>query len=248
MKSLGATTTLVGILGWPVSHSLSPAMQNAAFAALGLDWAYVPLPMAPEHLETAVRGLLAAGFAGANVTIPHKSAAALLCDQLDPIAAEAGSVNTLVFADGRISGSSTDVVAIAGAVAASGRRALVLGAGGSAKAAVVALRGAGAEVTTATRHDANWPPDASSFDIVVNATPVKDDAIVEPRPHQQIVDLPYNADNEPTALVAAALAAGCARVVDGLDILLAQGAASFELWTGRPAPIDAMRAALRPVG
>jgi shikimate dehydrogenase len=248
VKQLRATTTLVGILGWPVSHSLSPAMQNAAFAALGLDWAYVPLPAAPDDLAIAVRGLLAAGFAGANVTIPHKSAAVLLCDELDPIAAEAGSVNTLVFRNGRISGSSTDVVAIAGAVEAAGRRALVLGAGGSAKAAVAALRNAGAEVMTATRHDAVWPPDARDFDIVVNATPVKDDAIVEPQPHQQIVDLPYNADGTPTALVAAARRAGCERVVDGLDILVAQGAASFELWTGQPAPLDAMRSALRPVG
>ena len=246
MTELRATTTLVGILGWPVSHSLSPRLQNAAFDALGLDWAYVPLPTQPDALADAVRGLAAAGFAGANVTIPHKTSVVALCDDVDDIAAAAASVNTLVFRAGRILGSSTDITAIAAVVEAKGRRALVLGSGGSAKAAVTALRGEGAEVTTATRHDADWPPDGRGFDIVVNATPVKDDAIVAPRAGQQIVDLPYNADGTPTKLVAAARAADCERVVDGLDILIAQGAASFELWTGLPAPLNAMREALRP--
>ena len=242
-----STTTLVGLLRWPPSHSLSPAMQNAGFAALGLDWAYVPLPTPPEELAAAVGGLEAAGFAGANVTIPHKTAVLALCDEVDPLAAEAQSVNTLVVADGLVRGSSTDILAIAAAVEAAGLRALVLGSGGSAKAAVAALRRAGAEVTTATRHDPDWPPHGRDFDIVVNATPVKDNPIVEPRAGQQIIDLPYNPKGEPTALVEAARAAGCERVVDGLDILLAQGAASFELWTGLPAPFNAMREALRSV-
>ena len=245
MIEIRGTTTLVGILGWPVWHSLSPRLQNAGFSALGLDWAYVPLPVRPEDLADGVRGLAAAGFAGANITIPHKTAVLDLCDEVDPLAAEAQSVNTLVFADGQIRGSSTDIVAIATAVEGQGRRALVLGAGGSAKAAVVALRGAGAEVTTATRHDADWPPDGREFDIVVNATPVKDEPIVAPREGQQIVDLPYNTNGEPTALVAAARAVGCERVVDGIDILVAQGVASFELWTGLPAPMAAMGEALR---
>ena len=103
------TTTLVGLLGWPTSHSLSPPMQNAAFAALGLDWAYAPFP-SPEQLAEAVRGLEAAGFAGPNVTIPHKQAVIPLCDELDEIAQAAGSVNTLVFDDGRVLGSSTPTV------------------------------------------------------------------------------------------------------------------------------------------
>ena len=239
------TTTLVGILGWPVSHSLSPAMQNAAFASLGLDWAYVPLPTPPEDLAAAVRGLAAAGFAGANVTIPHKTHVLALCDEVEPLAAEAQSVNTLVFDDGSVHGSSTDVVAIAELVEAAGRRALVLGGGGSAKAVVAALRGAGGDVTVATRHDPSWPPDGRDFDIVVNATPVKDDPIVSPRSDQQIVDLPYTPNGAPTALVLAAREAGCERIVDGLDVLLAQGAASFERWTGLPAPLVAMRQALR---
>lgn len=245
MTEIRGTTTLVGIIGWPVWHSLSPRLQNAGFAALGLDWAYVPLPARPDALVEAVRGLAAAGFAGANVTIPHKTAAVDLCDEVEDVAAEAGSVNTLVFQDGRVQGWSTDIVAVGEAVEASGRRALVLGGGGSAKAAVVALRHAGAEVTTVTRHDPDWPPDGSGFDIVINATPVKDDPIVSPHTGQQIVDLPYNTNGEPTALVAAAQGADCERIVDGLDILVAQGAASFELWTGLPAPIVAMREAIR---
>ena len=100
MIEIRGTTTLVGLLGWPTSHSLSPPMQNAGFAALGLDWAYVPLPTPPELLGDAVRGLRAAGFAGANVTIPHKQAVIAFCDDLDEIARAAGSVNTLVFSDG----------------------------------------------------------------------------------------------------------------------------------------------------
>ena len=93
---LSSTTRLVALLGHPVAHSRSPAMQNAAFAARGLDWAYVALDVAPEDLEDALRGLVALGFAGANVTIPHKRAVAELCDELDRAAARAVSVNTLV--------------------------------------------------------------------------------------------------------------------------------------------------------
>ena len=112
MIEIRGTTTLVGLLGWPTSHSLSPPMQNAGFAALGLDWAYVPLPTAPEALPDAVRGLAAAGFAGANVTIPHKQGVLELCHELDEVAERAGSVNTLVVRDGRLLGSSTDGAAI----------------------------------------------------------------------------------------------------------------------------------------
>jgi shikimate dehydrogenase len=244
VTEIRGTTTLVGLLGWPTSHSLSPTMQNAGFAALGLDWAYVPLPTPPEALGDAVRGLAATGFAGANVTIPHKQAVLEHCDELDPVAAQAGSVNTLAFEDGRVLGSSTDGAAVTSQIDADGRRALVLGAGGAAKAVVDALGAAGAEVVIASRRDATWPPSGDGFDVLVNATPVKDEVIVWPRAGQQVVDLAYNATGSPTALVAAARAAGCHPCVDGLDVLLAQGAASFERWTGLAAPLRAMRSAL----
>jgi shikimate dehydrogenase len=239
------TTTLVGLLGWPTSHSLSPPMQNAAFAALGLDWAYVPLPTPPEALEDAVRGLVATGFAGANVTIPHKQAVLEHCDEVDEVARRGGSVNTLVVEDGRVLGSSTDGAAVTGQIETGGRRALVLGAGGASRAVAAALAGAGAEVAVASRRDPAWPPSGDGFDVLVNATPVRDDVIVWPRPGQQVVDLAYNPDGSPTALIVAAQAAGCHPCVDGLDVLLAQGAASLERWTGLPAPLVAMRTALR---
>ena len=243
--TIRGTTTLVGLLGWPTSHSLSPLMQNAGFAAIGLDWAYVPLPTPPELLPDAVRGLRAMGFAGANVTIPHKQAVIVLCDELDDVARAAGSVNTLVFDDGRIVGSSTDGDAVTGQIEARGRRALVLGAGGAALAVVEALTRAGAEVTMASRREPGWPPSASDYDVLVNATPVKVELIVAPHAGLQVVDLAYLADGRDTALVAAAKEAGCDVVVDGLDVLLSQGAAAFERWTGLLAPLVAMRAALR---
>ena len=244
-NEIRGTTTLVGLLGWPTSHSLSPRMQNAAFSALGLDWAYVPLPTPPERLAEAVRGLQAVGFAGANVTIPHKQAVIPLCDELDEIALAAGSVNTLVFADDRVLGSSTDGDAVAAQVDPRGRRALVLGTGGSSRAVVEALERGGAQVTTAGRREAGWPPTADGYDILVNATPVKDEVIVAPHAGMEVVDLAYRPDGLDTALVAAARAAGCDVVVDGLDVLLLQGAAAFERWTGLAAPLVAMRDALR---
>ena len=180
MTEIHGTTTLVGLLGWPTSHSLSPPMQNAGFAALGLDWVYVPLPTPPERLGDAVKGLQAVGFAGANVTIPHKQAVIPLCDELDEVAQAAGSVNTLVFDGDRILGSSTDGDAVAVQVDPAGRRALVLGAGGSALAVVEALTRAGADVTMASRRQAGWPPSPDGYDILVNATPVKEELIVTP--------------------------------------------------------------------
>lgn len=243
MTRISGTTTLVGILGWPVSHSLSPAMHNAAFAVLDLDWAYVPLPTPPDRLADAVRGIAAAGFAGANVTIPHKTAVIDLCDEVDDVARHAESVNTLVVRDGRVLGSSTDVAAVEQALAEASGRALVLGRGGSAKAAAAALRLHGLDVTMASRGDSAWPPDATGYEVVVNATPVKDDPLIAAAASQVLVDLPYNPDGTTTAFAAAGVAVG-ARVVDGLEILLRQGAASFELWTGRAAPFEVMAAAL----
>jgi shikimate dehydrogenase len=267
VSPLAGTTRLVGILGWPVAHSLSPAMQNAAFQARGLDWAYVPLPVEPGRLPDAVRGLVALGFAGANVTIPHKTAVLECCDAVDEVARRAASVNTLVVRDGRVLGSSTDGLAVTSAVDVLGARALVLGAGGAAQAVAAALVEAGAtrvSVSARRREAAEalasrlratfpgadvtavpWPPADPEATLVVNGTPLKEELPVEPLAHQTIVDLAYLPDRRPTALVAAARAAGCPTVVDGLEVLVRQGAASFERWTGVEAPIDVMRAAVR---
>ncbi|MGZ8694528.1 MAG: shikimate dehydrogenase family protein [Gaiellaceae bacterium] len=244
---LGGETRLVALLGDPVAHSRSPRMQNAAFAARGLDWAYVACRVGADEFDTAVRGLAALGFAGANVTIPHKAAAAHLSDELDEAAERGGSVNTLVFRDGRIEGSSTDgqaVIDAAGGVA--GARVLVLGGGGAARAVAAALEHAGAaEVRVATRSEPDWPPDGADATLLVNATPLIDEMPVAPRAGQAVVDLAYRADASPTALVEAARAAGCDPVVDGIEVLVRQGAAAFQRWTGVLAPLDVMRAAAR---
>jgi shikimate dehydrogenase len=241
---IGGASRLVGLIGKPVAGSLSPRMQNAAFAARGLDWGYVALEVEPEGVRDAVRALVALGFAGANVTMPHKGAVAELCDELDELSRAAGAVNTLVFADGRISGFNTDGPAVVSAVRAKGARALVLGRGGAARVVAAALETVGAEVRLASRTDADWPPDASGATLIVNATPVRDELLVKLTGAQQVVDLAYGAGEGPTALVAAARAAGCETVVDGVEILVRQGAASFELWTGVPAPVEVMRAAV----
>jgi shikimate dehydrogenase len=219
-------TRLVGLLRDPLADSLSPRMQNAAFAAAGLDWGYVPLGVRPEELADALRGLVALGFVGANVTTPHKVAAAQLVDT------ELASVNTLVVRDGRVAGYSTDA-----AVADELRpeRPVVIGAGGAATAWLEALPHA----AQFSRRGA-WPPVVDDADVVVNATSEREEVVVELRAGQTLVDLPYPA----TATARAAAAAG-ARVVDGLDVLVAQGAAAFELWTGVPAPVEVMRAAVR---
>jgi len=207
-------------------------MQNAAFEAVGLDWAYVACEVSPERLEPAIRGLAALGFAGANVTIPHKRATAQLCDE-----AEGPAVNTLVFRDGRLLGFNTDKAIVAGIEA---EHVCLIGAGGAAEALLPALPG---EVRVFSR-TGDWPPDATGADLIVNATPLRDESPVEPVGGQTVVDLAYYPDGQATALVEAARAAGC-EVVDGLEALARQGAASFELWTGLAPPLDAMRAAVR---
>jgi len=222
---IAGTTRLVGILGWPVEHSLSPRMHNAAFAELGLDWAYVPLPTSPDCLAQAVEGLAALGFAGANVTAPHKLAVAAICGAEEP------SVNTLVVRDGRVEARSTDAAILDGLPS---ERPVVLGDGGAATAFLEAL-------PHARRYSrrGEWPPVGDGADLVVNATAARDEVLLELGAGQTLVDLPY----PETATAAAARAAG-ARVVTGLDVLVAQGAASFELWTGVPAPVEVMRAAI----
>lgn len=224
-RVVSGSTTLVGIVGWPVEHSLSPRMHNAAFAALGLDWAYVPLPTSPELLGDAVRGLAALGFAGASVTTPHKLAVTAFCET------DAASVNTLVVRGGHIEGSSTDAVILDGLPA---QRPVVLGDGGSATAFLQALPHA-----RQFSRRGSWPPDVADADLVVNATSERDRVVVELRSSQTLVDLPY----PETATAAAARRVGAA-VVSGLDVLLAQGAAAFELWTGVAAPVEVMKDAI----
>ena len=230
---ISGTTRLVALLGQPVAESLSPRLQNAAFAARALDWAYVACEVSPARLADAVRGLAALGFAGANVTTPHKRAAAELCDE-----ASEDAVNTLVFRDGRVLGFNTDKAIVAGIES---ERVCLIGAGSAAGALRPALSG---EVRVFAR-SGEWPPDATGADLIVNATPVRDELLVHPAREQAVVDLAYRADGGDTALVAAAHQAGCRVVVDGLEALVRQGAASFELWTGVPAPVEVMQAAVR---
>ena len=224
-------TTHVALLGHPVSHSLSPRMQNAAFAAARLDWHYSAFDV--EDPLAAVSALRTLGFAGTNVTIPHKQAVVAACDE-----AEGDAVNTLVFCDGRVLGFNTDKEILAGIESV---RACVIGAGGAALTLAPVLP---RDTRTFSRRGA-WPPDADGCDLIVNATPIRDELLVEPHAGQTVVELAYSPDGRDTALVAAARAAGC-EVIDGLEALVRQGAKSFALWTGVPAPVEVMRDAIRP--
>jgi len=261
----------LGVIGWPVAHSRSPAMFRAAFAACAMaDWSYQALPLPEELFEQTVCALGASGFLGANVTIPHKRAALEIADRASEAARAIGAANTLTFTeDGAIEAQNTDAP---GLIAALGRltgipahpSALVLGAGGSARAAVWALQDAGAaEVSVWNR----TPERASALaqdlgaravakplaaDLLVNCTSVglqrsatDAEALNQLEMtadhvgrYAYVVDLVYG--DAPTPLVAAARAGG-AHTIDGLVVLVAQGALSFEHWTDRPAPREAMR-------
>jgi shikimate dehydrogenase len=226
-----ASTRHVALLGHPVAHSLSPRMQNAAFAAAHLDWHYSAFDV--EDVVSAVAALRTLGFDGANVTIPHKRVVVAVCDE-----AEGDALNTLVFREGRVLGFNTDKEVLAGIEA---RHACVIGAGGAALALAPALP---ADTRSYTRSGV-WPPNAEGCDLIVNATPVRDELLVEPHAPQVVIDLAYSIDDpKDTALVAAARAAGC-EVIDGREALVRQGAKSFKLWTGVSAPVDVMRAAVR---
>ena len=208
---------VVALLGHPVAHSLSPRMQNAAFAAAGLGWEYVLRDVLPEELEAALREV-----EYANVTTPYKLEAARI------LGADVPSVNTIV----RGRGLSTDA-AILEQVTDCYKPAIV-GDGGAAAAFRHALPAA-----RVFSRRGEWPPDVGEADVVIHATPVRDEVLFELGPGQTLVDLPY-----PRTATAEAAAAAGARVLDGLEVLVAQGAGSFELWTGLPAPVAAMREAL----
>jgi shikimate dehydrogenase len=244
-------------------------MQNAGLQAAGLtDWQYLALPLPPELFAETIRALPAAGFRGVNVTIPHKEAALAVADDATAAAREIGAANTLTFErDGAIVAGNTDAPALVelvrGVIDPAGRRALVLGAGGAARAAVWALVQAGAEVEVWNRSPARGEALAKALgaryaavpgyaEIVVNATSVGLDPNIDPfkaiplkadtfEAGSCVIDMVYGSGE--TRFLTAARSRG-ARVIDGLEMLLAQGVASFERWTGMMAPRMAMREAI----
>jgi shikimate dehydrogenase len=245
-----------GVLGWPVAHSRSPAMHRAAYEALGLDgWRYQLLPVPPELFDETTRALPGAGFSGANVTIPHKEAALALADEMTPAAEQIGAANTLTFEDGVIHADNTDAPGFLASLPEMPGTALVLGAGGSAKAVVWALLQQGVDTAVLARTRARAEGlgarvvDAlEPADLLVNCTPLglhdaSETPVEDPRDWPTVVDLVYRGGGG-TRLIRDAGRNGAA-TVDGLEILVQQGALSLERWTGRGAPLDAMRRAAR---
>jgi shikimate dehydrogenase len=264
---MAAEPRRAGVIGHPIAHSRSPAMHTAAYAELGMDWEYVAVDVPPARLAEFVAGIAAAGFAGVNVTIPHKLAVIPMCAEIAPEARAAGSVNTLLVRDGELHGHSTDGRGLLWALGeTTPADALVLGAGGAARATVAALREAGWSVAVSARRPeavselgaeaVPWPPDRGAS-LIVNATPLGQHETPVPDANVSVpidttalglgvtvVDLAYRGDGAETALCAIARERG-ARVVDGLEVLIGQGIYAFELLTGRPAPVDAMRRGAR---
>jgi shikimate dehydrogenase len=275
------TTQLVGVFGYPVRHSASPPMHNAAFAALGLDWAYVPFTVAPGGIADALAGVRALGLRGVNVTVPLKELIPPLMDDLTPRAQALGAVNTVVFAeDGRLRGDSTDgpgflaAVAYGGLALRPGMRAVVLGAGGSARAVAYALAETGVRVTVANRSVERARTLCADFagigdlrsialderaltealadaDLLVNTTSVG----MHPN-HDEMPPVPAAAlrpdlfvsdliyNPRETRLLALARACGC-RTQNGIEMLVRQGALAFTQWTGvADPPLAVMRDAV----
>lgn len=239
-------------------------MHNAAFRALGLDWSYELLDVPAERLSEALTTLRAKDCAGANVTIPHKQAVMQHLDRLEPAALRARAVNTIKHDGDLLAGDNTDVAGVEAAlhevdIEPAGAKVVILGAGGSARAAAVALEGA--HLTFVTRHpeaagdlpgrvaawsDAGWEAEVRSADLLLNATPLGRNEEMPLRPNAlpragAVIDLVYVAGGTP--LVRKARSLGL-RAADGWLVLLAQGARSFEIWTGRTAPLEAMKAVL----
>jgi shikimate dehydrogenase len=259
----------LAVLGYPVGHSRSPAMHNAALAALGIgdEWRYEAIEVAPDGFAERVAEMPPEGFVGANVTVPHKEAALALADEISETARETGAANTLVFLDGEVRAENTDAEGLLRALPGSpaGRRALVLGAGGAARAVVWGLLREGATVDVWNRTElrarhlcqelggnAVSDPDQAGYGLIVNSTaaglggedpfgelPLRAEGFA---PDQTVVDMVYG--GEPTPLLRAAAAAG-AQTVDGIEVLVQQGALSLRIWTGREPPLDAMRTAAR---
>jgi shikimate dehydrogenase len=277
---ISGSTRIVAVMGHPVGHTLSPAMQNAAFRALDMDWIYVAFDVAPEGLAEALHGCAALGMRGANVTVSLKEVAASVVDRLGPSATRLGSVNTIEFTEDGLVGHSTDGVGVLRSlkedlgIDPAGKDVVVLGAGGAAAAIVHAVLEAGARsVTIANRTfergkrlresvletaGADAPLEAvpltdldrweHNVDLVVNATYLgwkPDDPMPVPesflRDGMAVLDTCYNPDGTPLLEAARRKGLPCA---DGIGMLVHQGAAGFEIWTGRQAPVDVMRNAL----
>ncbi len=244
-------TSTVVLLGSGIGYSASPAMHNAGFEVLGLDWRYALADVPADALPEMVRQLRRGDLAGANVTKPHKAAVISLLDAVSEAADRAGAVNTIVrSAEGRLLGDNTDLPALASELARLGRfeRAVVLGRGGAARTAAAALADAGASVRMVARDAwAQVPALLEAADLLVNATPIGTAEDVSPvpaelhRPGLSVLDLVYRPS--PSRLVREAAAAG-ADAVTGAGMLLRQAVCSFELWTERSAPFEAMRRAL----
>jgi len=268
---IGGATRVAAVLGWPVAHSLSPVIHNAAFTALGMDWTYVALPVEPGTVPAAVAGLRALGLSGANVTMPHKEAVADAMDELTEDAERVRAVNTIEVRDDRLVGHNTDAPGFArflehdAGFDPAGKTALLFGAGGAARACALAVARAGlTRIVVALREPARAAPLAAALDgfetqveaiafddagdatadLVINATPLGAHGEELPLPKLGsdglLVDLLYRPAVTPAQQ--AARAAGV-RAFGGLGLLLYQAALSFELWTGRPAPLEVMSAA-----
>jgi len=275
MRSIGAGTRLCCIFGRPVAHSLSPAMQNAAFESAGIDAVY--LAFEPSSIDAAIGAMRALPIHGASVTIPFKTEIMPLLDAIDPLAEKIGAVNTLLHSGGRIIGDNTDghgaSLALAGkGVAVRGARVLIVGNGGSARAIAFTLLEEGGSVCIAGRNGGRvaalagdlqrhfsgvdclllrdlTPEFTEDINIIINATPVGMAPRADERPrdasllhrHHAVMDIVYSPRT--TKLLSLSAAKGCA-TVGGIDMLLHQGARQFEIWTGKPAPLEAMRKAL----
>lgn len=259
---------LAGVLGWPVSHSRSPLLHNYWLARYGIDGAYVPLPVAPAQFAEAVRGLQAAGFRGANVTIPHKEAAYALATELDHTAQRAGAVNTLIFeANGAIRGLSTDGDGFVASMESAGHKpqgkALLLGAGGAARSVAAALQDRGLHVAVTNRTDARahalaealpgldvvpwamWEQQLGAYSLLVNTTSLGMEGGPDPmfRPSLQhaaphLVVADIVYVPRVTPLLAEAEQKGL-KTVEGLGMLLHQARLGFREWFGQDPEVDA---------
>jgi len=257
---------LTAVAGWPVAHSRSPAMHNAAFAAVGMeDWLYTRLPLPPEFFVEAVRALPASGYRGINVTIPHKEQALAVADSASRAASAIGAANTLTFNAGAIEADNTDAQGLLAALGEplAGRSVLVLGAGGAARAVIWAAREARAsEVLVWNRTAERARLLAADFgveaverprpaDVLVNTTAVGLNGSADDLPLADagtpalVADLVYGPTDPPVTAWARARGA---RVTDGLEVLVRQGALSFVRWTGEDAPLALMREAARGSG